>query len=153
LDALLLASFLTGPAFRAMTNGLPSSAAAGAASIAFLGGTLGFNAKENAGFTAGTDVAGAVEAAAGLGSAPGSFVEATPPGAVTDAAVSAGVAVVCEVAAASDEDSGFSLISWGEVKLTLEFEIRCIPEEICRLQQSRERVRQRKAQMPRKPIL
>jgi hypothetical protein len=90
-----------------MTNGLPSSAAAGAAS-AFFVETFGFNAKENAGFTAGTEEAAAAAAA---GVAVVSFV-APSLGAAATAAVAAGSeGRSVAAAAASKEDSGFSLIS------------------------------------------
>jgi hypothetical protein len=108
-DALLLASFLTGPALRAMTKGLPSSTTAGAASNAFLEAAFVFKVRENASFAVEAAVALAVETAA-------SFVEESARGAGTEAAdeVSFGgpeAAVAWESAPASVVESGLVLMS------------------------------------------
>ena len=108
-DALLLASFLTGPAFRAMTNGLPSSTAAAAGSTAFLGVIFGFRVNENAGFRAGA--AGATAATVGGTAA---ALETSSAGtaagkAATELTLEASVAATVSVV-----ESGFSLISYHE---------------------------------------
>jgi hypothetical protein len=103
-DALLLASFLTGPAFRAMTNGFPSSAAAGAGST-FFGVTFGFKARENVDFAAGTDEA-AAETAGGSATLFASAAGTAAVKGVTKAMLEAALATAVSV-----EESGFSLIS------------------------------------------
>ncbi len=108
-DALLLASFLTGPAFRAMTNGLPSSAAAGAGST-FFGVTFGFKASEKVDFAAGrAEAAAAIAGGSAILFADESAAGMTEVKGVTEAMLEAALAVAVSV-----EESGLSLISCRE---------------------------------------